>query len=240
MKQLIVGNWKEHFNPGAASAFYHKLNKLVEPNDAEVVLCPPTLNLYSLSHEIDAAKYKLGAQNLYYESEGAYTGETSADMLKGLVDYALIGHSERRHLFGETNIMIAKKVEAALRSNITPILCIGETVLDRSEELTSRVVVDQLTVGLHYVAKADLEHVVIAYEPVWAIGTGNFATPDDVIPVAKLVHQSIAELYGEDSNPVRLLYGGSVDPDNAKAYLNLDGIDGLLVGGKVCSHHCRR
>lgn len=232
MKKLIVGNWKEHFNPGAASAYYHKLNKLVDASsDVTVVLCPPMLDIYALSHEIDGKKYKLGAQNLYYENEGPYTGETSAAMLKGMVDYSIIGHSERRHKFGESNLMIAKKVGAALRNNIRPILCIGETLMDRSEELTSRVVADQLTVGLHYVTKADLGEMVIAYEPVWAIGTGDYARPDDVAPIAKLIHASIQELYGEDVLDVPILYGGSVEPDNAKSYLDIGYIDGLLVGG---------
>lgn len=231
MKRLIVGNWKEHFNPGAASTYYHKLNKLVKAGNAEVVLCPPLLDVYALSHEIDHAKFKLGAQNLFYESEGPYTGETSAAMLKGLVHYAIIGHSERRHVFGESNIMVAKKVGAALRNNIIPILCVGETVADRTDELTCRVVVDQLTVGLHYVTKADLTDVVIAYEPVWAIGTGDFAKPSDVAPVAKLIQDSVKELYGEDTPDVCVLYGGSVEPGNAKAYLDVPEVNGLLIGG---------
>jgi len=232
MKKLIVGNWKEHFNPGTASAYYHKLNKLVEKaSNVTVVLCPPTLDIYALSHELDGAKYKLGAQNLYYENEGPYTGETSAAMLKGMVDYSIIGHSERRHKFGEDNLMIAKKVGAALRNNIKPILCVGETLMDRDEELTSRVIVDQLTVGLHFVAKADLDDMVIAYEPVWAIGTGDFARPDDVAKVAKLIHNTVQELFGDESPEVPILYGGSVEPDNAKAFLDVGYIDGLLVGG---------
>lgn len=232
MKRLVVGNWKEHFNPGAASAYYNKLAKLVDANDdVDVVLCPPMLNVYALSRELDEKKFKLGAQNLYSEDAGPYTGETSAAMLKGIVDYAIVGHSERRHIFGEANLMIAKKVAAAIRNKITPILCIGETLLERSDELTSRVVVDQLTVGLHFVTKEDLEDLVIAYEPVWAIGTGQFAKPDDVIPVAKLIRKTIEELYGEDAKIPPILYGGSVDPHNAAAYLALADIDGLLVGG---------
>lgn len=231
MKRLIVGNWKEHFNPGAASAYYHKLNRLVDARGVDIVLCPPMLDIYALSNEIDRSKYQLGAQNLYYENEGPYTGETSAAMLKGLVKYAIIGHSERRIKFSEDNLMIAKKVAAAIRNGIKPILCIGETLYDRSEELTSRVVVDQLTVGLHFITKSELENVVIAYEPVWAVGTGDFAKPDDVIPVAKLIHQTITELYGDDSPRLAVLYGGSTDPDNAGAYLALNDIAGLLVGG---------
>jgi len=231
MKKLIVGNWKEHFNPGAASAYYNKLAKLVDDVEAEVVLCPPMLDIYPLSGEIDKKRFQLGAQNLYYENEGPYTGETSAAMLKGLVDYAIIGHSERRIKFSEVNLMIAKKVAAAQRNKIKPILCIGETLFDRSEELTSRVIVDQLTVGLHFITKPELAEIAIAYEPVWAIGTGNFARPDDVAPIAKLIHQTITELFGEGTPDVRVLYGGSVDPDNAAAYLDIPGVDGLLVGG---------
>lgn len=231
MKRLIVGNWKEHFNPGAASAYYNKLNKLIDTSESEIVLCPPMLDIYALSGEIDRKKFGLGAQNLFYENEGPYTGETSAAMLKGLVEYAIIGHSERRIKFGEDNLMIAKKVAAAQRNKIKPILCVGETLVERGDELTSRVVVDQLTVALHYLTKPELAQLAVAYEPVWAIGTGNFARPDDVAPVATLIHQTIRELFGDDAPEVRVLYGGSVDPDNAAAYLKLDGIDGLLVGG---------
>ncbi|HSX14740.1 MAG TPA: triose-phosphate isomerase [Candidatus Saccharimonadales bacterium] len=231
MKKLIVGNWKEHFSPGAASTYYQKLAKMVHAGQAEVVLCPPMLDVYPVSRELDDKKFKLGAQNLYFEDNGAFTGETSAAMLKGLVDYAIIGHSERRQVFGEDNLLVAKKVAAALRNRIQPILCVGETLLERSEELTSRVVVDQLTVGLHFVSKEDLDQVVVAYEPIWAIGTGNFARPDDVIPVARLIHQTITELFGESAAQIRLLYGGSVDGDNAAAFLSLGEVDGLLVGG---------
>ncbi len=235
MKRLIVGNWKEHFTPGAASTYYHKLAKAVEKPGVEVVLCPSMLSVYGLSREIDGKRFKLGVQNLYHEDQGAFTGEVSAAMLKGLVDYAIIGHSERRHVFGESNLLIAKKVQAAIRNRIQPILCVGETLLERGDELTSRVVVDQMTVGLHYVSKSDLDQIVIAYEPVWAIGTGDFAKPDDVTPVARLIHRTIEELYGEQASPVRLLYGGSVEPDNAKAYVDLGDIDGLLVGGASVS-----
>jgi triosephosphate isomerase len=231
MNRLVVANWKEHFNPGSASTYFHKVNKLVEPGEVELVLCPPMLDIYSLSREVDGKKFKLGAQNLYFEDAGAFTGETSAAMLKGLVDYAIIGHSERRQIFGEDNLMIGKKVAAALRNRIKPILCVGETLLERSDELTSRVVVDQLTVGLHYVTKEDLDEVIIAYEPVWAVGTGNFARPDDVSPVARLIHKTVEDLFGEEAPDIRLLYGGSVNPDNAAAYLSLGYIDGLLVGG---------
>lgn len=232
MKRLIVGNWKMNLDPHEASLLVHRLEeKLKASKDVEVVICPPFIDLYPISRELDKTKLSLGSQNIHYLDQGAFTGEISPTMLKGLVKYAIIGHSERRAM-GEDDKLIGKKVAAACRNDIIPILCVGESLADREHNLSTKVVIDQLTADLHEVTAADVANMVIAYEPVWAIGTGKFATPDEVVPVIAAIRNTVEELYGEaGGSGVRLLYGGSVNPDNAKAYLELDGVEGLLVGG---------
>lgn len=229
---LIVGNWKMNLNPHEASTLAHRLEGKIKPSPrVEVVLCPPALDLYPLKKEAHK-NFKLGAQNLHYVDEGAYTGEISGAMLKGLVDYVIVGHSERRRDAGEDDKVIAKKLGAAFRNGLTPILCVGESLLEREHKHGRKVVIDQLTADLAMLTADEVEKLVVAYEPVWAIGTGNFATPDDVEPMVGAIRETIEELYGENVGPeVRVLYGGSVDSHNAKAYLRLPGVDGLLVGG---------
>lgn len=232
MQKLIVANWKMNLNPGEASLLVSRLADHVEtPPDTQVVLCPPFIDLYPMAKDIDNKRFKLGAQNVYHLDEGAYTGEVSAAMLKGLVQYAIVGHSERRAM-GERDKQIALKVAAALRNGIVPVLCVGDTVSDRAHGLSTKVVIDQLTADLAQLTSADVAHLVVAYEPVWAIGTGKFATPDQVRPVVSAIRQTVEELYGEEGAAgLRVLYGGSVDADNAGTYLKLPGIQGLLVGG---------
>jgi triosephosphate isomerase len=232
MARLIVGNWKMNFNPNEASQHVHRLEDKITPKDnTGVVICPPFIDLYPIARDLDRKKLKLGSQNIHYLDQGAFTGEISPAMLKGLVDYAIIGHSERRAM-GEDDKLIAKKVAAALRNDIVPILCVGESLADREHKLSTNVVVDQLTADLHQLTGDDVGKVVIAYEPVWAIGTGKFATPDEIAPVINAIHQTVEELYGEAGGAgIQVLYGGSVNPENSKAYLAMDGIDGLLVGG---------
>ncbi len=232
MARLIVGNWKMNLNPGEASVLVHRLeDKLAAKSDTEVVICPPFIDLYPISKELDKKKLTLGSQNIHYLDEGAFTGEISPAMLKGLVSYSIIGHSERRAM-GEDDKLIAKKVAAAFRNDIVPVLCVGETLADREHKLSTKVVIDQLTADLAQLTAADVAELVVAYEPVWAIGTGKFAKPDEVSPVVAAIRQTIEELYGEDGAAgLRVLYGGSVNPDNCAAYLKLPGVDGLLVGG---------
>ncbi len=232
MQRLIVGNWKMNLGPHEASLLVHRLEtKITAVTGTEIVICPPFIDLYPIARDLDKTKLHLGAQNIHYLDQGAFTGEISPTMLKGLVDYALIGHSERRAM-GEDDKLIAKKVAAAFRNDITPVLCVGENLSDREHNLSTKVVIDQLTANLHQLTATDVAELVIAYEPVWSIGTGKFATPDQIMPVIQAIRNTVEELYGEASGSgVRVLYGGSVNPDNAKAYLNLDGIDGLLVGG---------
>jgi triosephosphate isomerase len=232
-KKLIVGNWKMNLNIHEASLYLHKLSKTVAIHrNVEVVLAPTMLALQPLSLQISHKQFKLAAQNLYWRDQGAYTGEVSASQLHGVVSYAIIGHSERRHIFGETDKEVRGKVQAAIRNGIKPILCIGETAAERSDNETHAILHSQLIGGLANVTSEEFDQIAIAYEPVWAIGTGNNALPGDVARVQKTIRNQIRHLYGEDaSKAVRILYGGSVTKDSAADYLACEGIDGLLVGG---------
>ncbi len=232
MARLIVGNWKMNLGPGEASMLVHRLeDKIKVDSHVEVVICPPFIDIYPIWKELDRTKLTLGSQNIHYLDEGAFTGEISPAMLKGMAAYAIIGHSERRAM-GEDDKLIAKKAAAALRNEITPILCVGENLHDREHDLSVKVVVDQLTADLHQLTAADVRQLVVAYEPVWAIGSGKYAKPDEVRPVIAAIRHTVEELYGEHSAAgLRILYGGSVNPDNTRAYLELDGVEGLLVGG---------
>ncbi len=232
-KKLIVANWKMHFTVGEASLYLHKLQEKVNSyRDTEVVLCPNMLTLQPLSLQLDRRKFKLGAQNCYFKDEGAFTGEISAAQLRNLADYIIVGHSERRHVFDERDKMITHKVQAVIRSGIRPILCVGETKQERLNNETSSVIHSQVTAGLANVTSSDLKDVVIAYEPVWAIGTGEFAKVDDAVEAIKAVRNNVEALFGKTAaDKVSILYGGSVDADNAGGYLAARGIDGLLIGG---------
>jgi len=236
MKTYIVGNWKLNFTVGEASIYLHKLLKAV-PNyrDLEIVAAPSTIALQPLSLQIDRHKMKLAAQNAFYRDYGAFTGETSFSQLRGVVDYCIIGHSERRYIFREDDKMIAKKMAAAIRNKITPILCIGETESERAFGETADVIRDQLIGGLSEVSDDDIEKVIVAYEPVWAISStkaAKMATPDEIAEVTKLIREVLAEVYGTKvAENIPILFGGSVKPTNAGAYLMVPGVNGLLIGG---------
>lgn len=199
----------------------------------EVVLAPNLLALQPISREIDKRKFGLAAQNAYFKDEGAFTGEVSFAMLRHLVEYALIGHSERRIYFNESLETIRDKVSAAVRNDIIPVVCVGETKQERLDGETSRVIHDQLTSALSNLTEEEVARVVIAYEPVWAISTfgGQLAKPDDIRTVIETIRHNIAEVYGKKvSQEVRVIYGGSVDDQTARGYLDIDGVDGLLPG----------
>jgi len=238
-KKLIVGNWKMNLNTHEASLYLHKLSEMVKVRrDVEVVVAPTLLALQSLSLQIDRRQFKLAVQNLYWRDHGAFTGEVSANQLRGVADFAIIGHSERRHIFHESDKDIRNKVQAAIRNRIAPILCIGETAAERSAGETKDILHDQLIGGLANITSEELEKVTIAYEPVWAIGTGDNAMPGDVKEVVKAIHLQIKHLYGAGAvKKLAILYGGSVTADNAADYLAIDGIDGLLVGGASLDAH---
>lgn len=238
-KTIIIGNWKMNLNVQEASLYLHKLADTVKVRrNVEVILAPTTLTLQSLSMQVNRRQFKLAAQNFYWRDHGAFTGEVSARQLNGIADYALIGHSERRHIFHETEKDIRNKVQAAIRNKIKPILLIGETSFERANGETEAVLQDQLVGGLLNLTSEDISSVVVAYEPVWAIGTGNQALPDDVVKAVKSIRNHITHLYGKkvaEDTPV--LYGGSVTADSAADYLKLEGVDGLVVGGASIDQH---
>lgn len=238
-KKLIVGNWKMNLNMHEASLYVHKLAGMVPVHrDVEVVVAPTLLSLQSLSLQVERRQFKLAVQNLYWRDHGAYTGEVSASQLRGIVNYAIVGHSERRHIFFETDKDTRNKVQAAIRNRIKPILCIGETASERADGETNDILHDQLVGGLANVTSEEIEEIAIAYEPVWAIGTGNNAVPSDVEQAVKVIRSQIKHLYGKEAaERIRVLYGGSVKEQSAADYLAIAGVDGLLIGGASLDAH---
>ncbi len=234
-KLMIVANWKMNLNTNEASLLVHRLNERIQAHrDIEIVLAPSLLSLQPLSLEIDRRKFRLAAQNAYYKDEGAYTGEVSFTMLRDLAHYVIIGHSERRIYFHETLEVVRDKVAAAIRNRVTPLLCIGETYEERKSGETKQVIHDQLTTALSNLTADDVENMIIAYEPVWAISTftGILAKPDEVEAVMIRMRSEIKELYGEKAaQTVRILYGGSVDEQIIRGYLEIADCDGALIGG---------
>jgi len=236
MKTYIVGNWKLNFTVGEASIYLHKLQKKISNyRDVEVVVAPTALCLQPLSLQLERSKIKLGAQNAFYRDFGAFTGEISFAELNGLVDYCIIGHSERRYIFHEDDKMIAKKVAAAIRHKITPIICIGETESERAFGETADVIRDQLLGALSEVSEEDVPKVLVAYEPVWAISStkdAKIATPDEIAEVVELIRKTLKDVYGAKvAENIPVLFGGSVKKTNAGSYLTVPGVNGLLIGG---------
>lgn len=229
----IAGNWKMHQTPEQAVRLLERLQQKVQPHTHVTnVLCVPAIDLTALKDKVEADVFKLGAQNLNEQDEGAFTGEISGSMLHDLVDYVIVGHSERRQYEHEDDKRIALKLAAAIRNTLQPILCVGENLTEREHGHAKRVVVDQLHADLKQLGSGDARHLLIAYEPIWAIGTGRSATPEDVEPVIAVIRQTMEELFGEAAGmQAEVLYGGSVNPDNAEAFLTLGGVNGLLVGG---------
>jgi triosephosphate isomerase (TIM) len=240
-KKLIVGNWKMHLNTSQASLLLHRLHERIKIHrDIEVVLAPSMLVLQPLSLQIDRRKFRLAAQNAYHKDEGAFTGEVSFTMLQDLAHYVIVGHSERRIHFHESLDTVRDKVNAAIRNDIVPILCVGETHEERHNGETRQVLHDQIVTALSDLTADDIEKVVIAYEPVWAISTfgGELAKPTDIQKQFDFIRHQVSELYGaKASKTVRVLYGGSVDDQIARGYLELDGCDGVLVGGASINYH---
>jgi len=235
MKTLIVGNWKMHLNTHEASLLVKRLDENIKAHRSiEVVLAPNMLVLQPVSLEIDTRKFGLAAQNAYSVDEGAYTGEVSFTMLRGLVKYVIVGHSERRIYFEESNDAIRDKIQASVRNEISPILCVGETKQEHLQKETRRVIHDQVTTALANLTSEEIDKVVIAYEPVWAISTfqGEQAKPSDIEPIFDLIRSIVSDLYGHQvAENLRLLYGGSVTADTVSGYLEVRGCNGALVGG---------
>ncbi len=232
-KLLIVGNWKMNLNASEASLLVHRLGQAVKHHsDIEVVLAPSHLTLQPLSLQIDRRKFRLAAQNAYFRDEGAYTGEVSFNMLRELVHYCLIGHSERRHIFHEDLPMVQAKMKSAIRNGITPILCVGETAQERADGETRQVLHDQLSTALANLTAKEVGEVIIAYEPVWAIGSGRLPVPADVKTVAGYTRSLVGDVFGEGTgHSLRILYGGSVTPEVITSFLDGGDVDGFLVGG---------
>lgn len=244
-KKLIIANWKMNLNVGDSSMLVHKLTGLVKNhNDVEIGIAPSLLSLQAVSLQAHSHHFKLVAQNFYWRDEGAYTGEISANQLRGLVQYALVGHSERRHIFAEPSREIRNKVQAAYRHGITPVLCVGETASERAMGETNDVIHDQLVGGLSNITSDEASTLVVAYEPVWALSNGkDFAahetpTPAEIEKVTRAIRSQLKHLFGDEvATSVRVLYGGSVTSDNAGSFLQAKGIDGLLVGGASLDAH---
>ncbi|MGH7996017.1 MAG: triose-phosphate isomerase [Opitutaceae bacterium] len=233
-RKLIAGNWKMNKTAADAASLAEEIVSAVgKQNDAEVVLCPPFTALESAARALDGSQVKLGAQNLHPEPNGAFTGETSAPMLRALfVTHVIVGHSERRTLFGETDAFINRKVLTALRHQLRPILCVGETLAEREAGATLKVVQVQVERGLEGVGKEQAPTVILAYEPVWAIGTGRVATAEQAQEVHGFVRGLLTKLFTEPvADRIRILYGGSMKPANALELLRQKDIDGGLVGG---------
>ena len=228
---LIAANWKMNTTVDEATELVHKmLSALDEIGNIEKVVCPPFISLVTVAEMLRGSSIKLGAQNMYFEDRGAYTGEISPLMLAGLCHFAIIGHSERRQYFNETGEIINKKVKAALGSGITPILCIGEKLEDNEAGKTAEVVSRQLDSAL--TGMDSLGGTVIAYEPVWAIGSGKSATGEQASETIALIREKVASLYDiETARNMRILYGGSVTADNIAEFVSQPEIDGALVGG---------
>ncbi|ADL69501.1 MULTISPECIES: triose-phosphate isomerase [Thermoanaerobacterium] len=230
---IIAGNWKMHMTPSDAVNLVNELKPLVADTDVEVVVIPPFVDLVDVKKALDGSNIRLGAQNMHWEEKGAFTGEVSPLMLKEIgVEYVVIGHSERRQYFAETDETVNRKVKSALSHGLKPIVCVGETLSQREDGKAFDVVREQTKKALDDVLKNDVTNVVIAYEPIWAIGTGKTATSKDANDVIKVIRETIASIYDiNTANEVRIQYGGSVKPDNAKELMSESDIDGALVGG---------
>lgn len=226
-------------NTSQAGLLVHRLHEKIKIHqDIEVVLAPSMLTLQPISLQIDRRKFRLAAQNAYFRDEGAYTGEVSFAMLRDLVHYAIVGHSERRHVFNEDLDMVRDKVAAAVRNDITPILCVGETQTERDDGETKQVLHDQLMTALSNLTAKEVRNIVVAYEPVWAIGTGDIAKPDQVKTAINFIRKYVQDVYGDKAaKNIRLLYGGSVVPEVTKGFLDIPGVDGFLVGGASLNYH---
>ena len=233
-RPIIAGNWKLNKTPKESKALSKEiLKKVQDVKNVDILVCPVFTSLSVVDQVIKGSVVKLGAQNCYWENSGAFTGEVSPQMIKELgCGYVIIGHSERRAMFSETNETVNKKIKAALTDNLIPILCVGETLSEREAKETFEVIRSHVEGGLNGLDKQQAKNLIIAYEPVWAIGTGKVATPEQAEEVHKFIRELLEKLYGKSiSDAVRIQYGGSVKPDNAEELMKKPNIDGALIGG---------
>ena len=232
-KKVIAGNWKMNMLPGEAIEFITELTPLVKDSKNEVILCVPYTDLFYALLTAQGTNIKIGAQNMHFEEKGAYTGEISAKMLKSInVEYVIIGHSERRQYFNETDETVNKKIKAAFENGLKPIVCVGETLEQRDEGTTIDIITNQTKLALEGLTDEQVANTIIAYEPIWAIGTGKTATSEDAQKAIKSIRDKICQIYGQNvSDRVIIQYGGSVKSSNAKELFEMSDIDGGLVGG---------
>ena len=232
-KKIIAGNWKMNKLPNEAIAFIEGILPLVKENKHEIIVCVPYIDLFYTLLVAQGSNIKIGAQNMHWKTSGAYTGEVSGEMLKSVgVEYVIIGHSERRQYFGETDETVAKKIKSAYSVGLKPIVCVGETLEQRESNLAEKVITEQVKLALEGLKKEKVENIIIAYEPIWAIGTGKTATAEDANTSIKWIRKEIENNFGKDvSEKVRILYGGSVKASNAKELFSMSDIDGGLIGG---------
>ncbi|ATP41719.1 triose-phosphate isomerase [Solibacillus sp. R5-41] len=233
-KPIVAGNWKMYKTFDEAVDFVEAIQQAIpSPDKVDAVICAPALYLPTLVVAAEDSSLAIGAQNMHFEDEGAFTGEISPAMLANIqVDYCILGHSERREMFNETDEAVNKKVRAALNHSIVPIICCGETLEEREAGATEKKVASQITKALDGFTPTEVEHMVLAYEPIWAIGTGKTATADDANAVCGAIRTVVETLYGmETAQAIRIQYGGSVKPENIVELLGKEHIDGALVGG---------
>lgn len=233
-KKIIAGNWKMNYCVNKAEDFVNEIVNTINTDEVDVVICPNFVSLDRVGEIINDTNVKLGAQNVYFEDKGAYTGETSVNMLAAVgVRYCIVGHSERRQYFNETNEIVNKKAKKLLEKDIAPIVCVGETLEERESNKMFEVVEKEVRESLDGIdAKSIKDRVVIAYEPIWAIGTGKTATADQANEMCKFIRSVIEKMYDKNTaESIRIQYGGSVKPANANEILNMSDIDGALVGG---------
>ena len=232
-KKVIAGNWKMNMLPNEAIEFIEALTPMVKDTPNEVILCVPYVDLFYSLLTSQNTNIKIGAQNMHWEEKGAYTGEVSGKMLKSIgVEYVIIGHSERRQYFAETDETVNKKIKAALANELKPIVCVGETLEQREAGKAIEVITEQTKLAMQDLTKEQISNIMIAYEPIWAIGTGKTATSEDANNAIKSIRQEIEKLYDtQTAQNIILLYGGSVKADNSKELFTTSDIDGGLVGG---------
>ncbi len=232
-KPIIAGNWKMNKTAKEAVELIKDLKPLVAKSKPEVVVCVPYTDLWAVAEEIKGSKIKLGAENVAWADSGAFTGEISADMLKEIgVEYVIIGHSERRQYFGETDESVNARLVQALKKELKPIVCVGETLIEREKNKTKKVLKKQILEGFKNIQADDFASIVIAYEPVWAIGTGKTATAEDANKTIGFIRSLVKKTWGaEVAKSLRIQYGGSMKPSNAKELMAMRNIDGGLIGG---------
>ena len=232
-RKVIAGNWKMNMLPNEAIAYIQEFAPLVEKSEAEVILCVPYTDLFYCLLNVQGTNIKIGAQNMHFAENGAYTGEVSGKMLKSIgVEYVIIGHSERREYFAETDETVNKKIKAAFENELKPIVCVGEKLEQREAGITDEIITKQTELALEGLTSEQVKNTIIAYEPIWAIGTGKTATSEDANNSIIAIRNKIKEIYGEDvSKEVIIQYGGSVKSSNAKELFSTSDIDGGLVGG---------